>query len=278
MISRTDPGYPKLLAQLPNPPLMLYCQGDLTLLHKPAVAVVGSRNISGYGKMVTEQITLALAQAGVTVVSGLAFGVDTVAHQTAIREQGKTIAVLGGGLNNIFPAENQYLARQIAEKHGLLITEYAPDEHNLKYHFPARNRIIAGLCQAVVVTEAARGSGSLYTAKAALEVGRDVFAVPGPITSANSLGCLTLIREGSRMVLTIDELIHDLGLQSAPVKLQTFSTEEQKLLTALGEPQTIDDLCDMVHLPVSQVAATLIRLEIKGAVKNLGAGRYLKIC
>ncbi len=277
MLSIKSPDYPAALKQLHHPPQTLYYQGDLSLLSKPAIAVVGSRRMSGYGKVVTEQITSALVRAGVTVVSGLAFGVDTVAHQTTIAEGGKTIAVLGGGLDNIFPVENQQLAQQIAQKHGLLISEYPPGSPSLKFHFPARNRIIAGLSQAVIVTEAARGSGSLYTAKAAMEQGKEVYVVPGPITSATYLGCLTLIREGSQMVITIEELISDLGLHPSP-KLLNLTPEEHKVLALLEEAQSIDDLHSSLHLPVSQLAAILIRLEMKGAVKNVGAGRYLKIC
>ncbi|MCL4366186.1 DNA-processing protein DprA [Patescibacteria group bacterium] len=192
-----DKDYPKLLAQIYDPPTVLYYKGDLESSSLKPIAVVGTRKITGYGRAATEQFTKGLVGAGMTIISGLARGVDSQAHLTTVLEKGKTIAVLGGGLNNIFPPENRGLAEKIASGFGAVISEFPPNYPSLPGNFPARNRIISGLSLAVLVIEAASDSGSLITAKLALEQGREVFAVPGPITSSLSKGPIDLIRQGA---------------------------------------------------------------------------------
>lgn len=206
-----DENYPKLLAQIYDPPVVLYYKGKIDW-DNSAIAVVGTRKITGYGKTVTEQFTKRLSNADLTIVSGLARGVDTQAHLTTVAENGKTIAVLGSGLNNIFPPENKDLAAEIASGYGAVISEFPPDYVSFPGNFPARNRMISGLSKAVLVIEAAEGSGSLITARLALEQGREVFAVPGPVTSDLSKGPINLIRQGAIAVSSPDEILEELGI------------------------------------------------------------------
>jgi len=206
--------YPKPLKEIYDPPVVLYYKGEITPQDQSAIAVVGTRRMTGYGKVVTQQFTKDLVARNLTIVSGLARGVDSEAHWTALRTGGRTIAVLGGGLNKIYPPENRNLAEEIVKGHGALVSEFPPNNPPLPGNFPARNRIISGLSLAVLVTEAAEDSGSLITARFALEQGRDVFAVPGPITSSLSKGPIDLIKAGARPVTNADEILEDLGISN----------------------------------------------------------------
>ncbi len=207
-----DKEYPKLLAQIYDPPIVIYYKGKFIAEDTRAIAVVGTRRITGYGKMVTEKFVTGFVASGLTIVSGLARGVDACAHKTAIDNNGRTIAVLGGGLNKIFPPENTKLADEIASGFGVVISEFPPDHLSVAGNFPVRNRIISGLSIGVLVTEAASDSGSLITARYSLEQGRDVFAVPGPITSDLSRGPADLIKEGACLVMDPAEVLEELGL------------------------------------------------------------------
>lgn len=275
-----DKQYPQLLKQIYDPPIILFYKGERATLSEKCMAVVGSRRMTQYGRLVTEQFSTYLAESGLVIVSGLAFGVDTIAHQSTVRVEGKTIAVLGGGLNLIFPASNQNLAAEIIQKNGVVMSEFCPDEPSLPGNFPARNRIVAGLSQGVLVTEAAEESGSLITAKLALEQGKEVFAIPGPITSETSKGTALLIKNGATLVTRPEEILETLGLdQKSNIKdhinLSEFETVVVQLIAQ--EPKHIDELCRELKIKPSEFAATLIKLEIKGVVKNLGAGVYTKI-
>lgn len=208
-----DDGYPKLLKQIYDPPIVLYYKGELKSEDEKAVAVVGARRMTGYGKIVTEQFSKALVSKGYTVVSGLARGVDSAAHWETIRSGGRTIAVLGGGLNNIYPPENIRLVEEIILGKGAVVSEFPPNYQAIPRNFPARNRIISGLSRAVLVTEAARNSGSLITARFALEQGRDVYAIPGPITSFLSGGPNSLIRDGAIPISTPEEIFEELRVE-----------------------------------------------------------------
>lgn len=205
-----DDSYPKLLKEIYDPPVILYYKGEILSEDSRAIGVVGTRHINSYGRAVTEKLVRELVSSGVTIVSGLAKGVDFVAHQTAIRSGGRTLAVLGSGLNYIFPPENTGLAEEIAAGFGAVLSEYPPDQPPLAGNFPVRNRIISGLSQALLVTQAAQGSGSQITARAALEQGRDVFAVPGPIFSELSWGPHMLIKEGACLVTCGEEILREL--------------------------------------------------------------------
>jgi DNA processing protein len=233
-----------------------------------------------YGREVTEDIGGGLARAGVTIVSGLARGVDGVAHRAAIAAEGRTIAVLGGGIDRVYPTEHRRLAQDVAD-HGVLLSEYMPDEPADAPHFPARNRIISGLSLGVVVTEAPERSGALITVDFAADQGRDVFAVPGHVTAPNSAGCNRIIRDGARIVRTAEDILEDLRLGSAvpdPVQQPLLIDERDRRLIAVltGDPQHIDDIAALVNLTVSQVSVQLMTLELQGLVRNVGAQNYVR--
>lgn len=277
-----DEEYPKLLSDIYDPPTVIYYKGEILPEDQRAIAVVGTRKITGYGALVTKQFVRGLVQSGLTIVSGLARGVDTVAHQTTLEAGGRTLAILGGGLNRIFPPENTSLAQKISEGFGAVISEFPPDYPSLPGNFPSRNRIISGLSKAVLVTEAASDSGSLITARVALEQGRDVFAVPGPITSDLSMGPIDLIKEGARPVTSASEVLEEMGIDKRVqgigngVQLD-LSEQEKKVLEILeNESMHIDEICRALSLPSSQVSANLLKMEIAGRVVSLGSGNYCK--
>lgn len=277
-----DDSYPESLKHISDPPLLLYYKGNLLKTDQKAIAIVGSRKISGYGKIVTEKFTKELVAVEFTIVSGLARGVDTVAHQEAIKCNGRTIAVLGSGLNNIYPSENKTLAEKIIAGSGAVISELPPDYSSSPGNFPARNRIISGLSQGVLVTEAAMGSGSLITAKLALEQGREVFAVPGPITSFLSEGPIQLIQNGSKAVFKIEDILDELGytteVHTKHINLDNLTQEEQLIYELLqNDSKHIDEISRELNWSVSKTASSLIKMEITGMVKNLGAGTYCRV-
>ena len=279
-----DEAYPKLLREIYDPPIVLYYKGDLESADKAAIAVVGTRKMTGYGKVVTDQFTKGLVGAGLTIISGLARGVDSQAHLTTVSEDGRTIAVLGGGLNNIFPPENRGLAAKIASDFGAVISEFPPNYPSLPGNFPARNRIISGLSLAVLVIEATENSGSLITARLALEQGREVFAVPGPITSDLSKGPIDLIREGARAVFSPEEILEELGLTNRSNWTdgsdrinKDLSEEEKKVLEVLeNETRHIDEIGRELKFSAPKISALLLKMEISGLVQSMGAGIYCK--
>jgi len=275
-----DDSYPKFLKEIYDPPLILYYKGEIKKEDEKAIGVVGTRKVTGYGKLVTEKFTKGLVAVGLTIVSGLARGVDSVAHWTAVREGGRTIAVLGGGLNNIYPPENIKLVDQIIWEKGAVMSEFPPDYPSLPGNFPARNRIISGLSKAVLVTEAAVDSGSLITARLALEQGREVFVVPGPVTSDLSRGPIDLIKEGARAVFEVADILDELNLSRIPPAnlVIDLNKEEKQILEILAnENLHIDELCRVLNLSSAEISAKLIKMEITGLVKNLGGGIYCKI-
>lgn len=276
-----DGDYPKLLKQIYDPPIILYFKGEILPEDAQSIAVVGTRKMTGYGKLVTEDFAKGLVAAGLTIVSGLAVGVDTTAHKAVLENVGRTLAILGGGLNKIFPPENTKLAIEIADGRGAIISEFPPDYPSTPGNFPARNRIISGLSLATLVTEAAEDSGSLITARLALEQGRDVFAIPGPITSLLSKGPIGLIKEGARPVMEVGEILEELGLdrqQATGNRLQNdlnLSGTEQAILGCLeNESKHIDDICRELSLSPAIVSGSLLKMEISGFVRNLGGGTY----
>ncbi len=275
-----EESYPKRLRQIYDPPIIVYYKGEFLDSDYVAIGVVGTRKITGYGRSVTEKFTQDLTSRGFTIISGLARGVDTVAHKTALGNKGRTIAVLGGGLNKIFPPENKYLADQISNGFGAVITEFAPNKDSTPGNFPSRNRTIAGLSVGVLVTEAAEDSGSLITARIALEEGRSVFAVPGPITSSLSKGPAELIKNGARLAFSIDDVLDELGIDSVPninsTNFKLNETEEKVLICLENEGKHIDEICRTLNLKASEISSTLVKLEILGIVKNLGGGNYVK--
>lgn len=277
-----DENYPKRLKQIYDPPIVIYYKGEILESDFAAIGIVGTRKITGYGRTVTEKFASDLSQKGLTIVSGLARGVDTVAHKTAVSVGGRTIAVLGGGLNKIFPLENSQLARDIANGHGAVISEFPPDYPSVAGNFPARNRIIAGLSMAVLVTEAAEDSGSLITARIALEEGREVFAIPGPVTSTLSKGPADLIKDGARLAFYPEDIIQDLELNihTLPAKIalsQKLTDGETEVLNCLeNESKHVDFICRELKKSTAEISALLIKMEILGLVKNLGGGNFIK--
>lgn len=279
-----DKGYPERLRQIYDPPVVFYYKGEFKPVDERALAVVGTRKITGYGKMVTENFTTELVAAGFTIVSGLARGVDSEAHHAALKAGGRTIAVLGGGLNKIYPPENVRLAEQITDGNGAVMSEFPPDYPSVPGNFPARNRIISGLSMGVLVTEAAQDSGSLITARLAVEQGREVFAVPGPVTSNLSRGPADLIKEGARLVFEPGEILEELGVnqvQSAKLKVQSdmaLSDEEKGILEVLeNENRHIDEIGRMLKMDAAKISAALLKMEITGKVRNLGSGIYCRV-
>lgn len=278
-----DDSYPKKLLQIYDPPVVIYYKGEFLPKDDKAIAIVGTRKMSGYGKMVTNQFATALSGYGFTIVSGLARGVDSEAHWSAIKSGGRTIAVLGGGLNQIYPPENIVLTDQIVGGKGVVMSEFPPEYPSMPGNFPARNRVISGLSLAVLVTEAASDSGSLITARLALEQGRDVFAIPGPINSDLSKGPTELIRDGARIVSEPGEILEELGMEEAlstmnQVSREDLSQEEQKILEYLkNENRHIDEIGRNLNFSAAQVSGILLKMEISGLVRNLGGGVYCRV-
>jgi DNA processing protein len=282
LISRDDPTYPMLLAQTVNPPFLLYVRGTLTETDRWAVAVVGTRQASTYGKEVTRKLVTGLVAAGVTIVSGLALGIDAVAHSAALAAGGRTLAVLGSGVDQIYPLTNYQLGTAIPQQ-GALISEYALGTLPTATNFPPRNRLIAGLALGVLVIEAAAKSGALITAQFAAEQGRDVFAVPGNIFSQRSEGTHRLIRDGATLVTCVDDILEALNLQSAYEQQELVAvvpdTPEEKALLHLveAEPRHIDEIARESTLPQPVVSATLAMLELKGLVRHVGGMQYILV-
>jgi DNA processing protein len=281
LLTWDSPGYPDYLREVDAPPPLLYVVGDLQEIDRWAVAVVGTRRVSAYGRQVTEELVTTLVQNGVTIVSGLARGIDAIAHRTALACGGRTIAVLGSGPDNIYPPENRDLARQIVRGHGAVITEYAlgtaPDASN----FPPRNRIISGFSLGVVVIEAGDPSGALITARFAMEQGRDVFAVPGNINSLTSKGTNRLIQQGAKLVMGAEDILEELNLsmvlEHTAVQLALPETAEEAALFPhlSSQPVHVDALCRATGLPSNVVSSTLTLLELKGVVRQVGAMNYV---
>ena len=288
LITFHDPLYPPALAEITDPPLLLYAAGRIELLARPLVAVVGSRNASVQGKLDAESFAAALSGAGLCVVSGLALGIDTAAHEGALRGPGATIAVVGTGLDRVYPARNRMLAHRIAE-HGCLLSEYALGTPPLAANFPRRNRVISGLAAGVLVIEAAAQSGSLITAQMAAEQGREVFALPGSIHSALAKGCHRLIRDGAQLVETVDEVL--LAMRVSPLAAlgqacrqkrdagpDETAEEDAELLLALGhEPVALDDLLARLGTDAGELGGRLLGLELAGLVVQLPGGRVQRI-
>ena len=269
-VRRGERGYPALLGQIPDPPASLWVRGEAgaELLAAPAVAIVGARACSGYGRSVARMLATESAAAGAVVVSGLARGVDGEAHRGALAAGGRTVAVLGCGIDRDYPAAHAQLARSIVEAGGLIVSEYEPGVEPAPWRFPARNRIIAGLARATVVVEARERSGALITADFALEDGREVLAVPGEITSALSAGANALLRLGATPATCAADVLEAIGLDIAPklAPLPDGPVAGAVLESLAVGATTPDDLARATRLPAGAVAAALVELELAGIV------------
>lgn len=281
VVSLLDRDYPANLRQISDAPPVLYYKGSLVPEDDLALAVVGARYATAYGRQVTEKLVFDLAAAGLTIVSGLARGIDSVAHQSAIEAGGRTIAVLGSGVDLIYPPENKGLADQIT-RHGAIVSEFPLGFPSVPSNFPARNRIISGLSLGVLVSEAASDSGSLITAGCAAEQSREVFAVPGPVNSKMSVGANNLLKEGVHpvteaadilQVLDIERKKRQIDVKESPLRGQPADKTENRILGVLdGQSKHIDVIVRESGLAVDAVSAALSLMEIRGLVKNYGSG------
>nr|WP_310267828.1 DNA-processing protein DprA [Roseateles saccharophilus] len=268
-----DADYPPRLLATADPPLLLWLQGRRELLGSPSIAVVGSRNPTAQGRDNARTFSRALAQAGYTIVSGLALGVDAAAHEGALDAAGATIAVVGTGLDQVYPRHNQALAARLLDGGGLMVSEYSLGTPVLPGNFPRRNRIIAGLAQGCLVVEAAVQSGSLITARQAVEAGREVFAIPGSIHSPQARGCHALIRQGAKLVESALDVLEELpslsAIDAAPEIAET-PHEQQALLDAMGfDPVSLDALMARCGWPAAELSAALLELELDGQIARL---------
>lgn len=288
VITVLNPLYPELLAQPEvNAPLVLYYRGDLAALNAERVAVVGTRACSTYGRETAKALGYDLASSGVAVVSGLATGIDTYAHEGALSGGGKCIAVLGGGFEHVTPVGNAKLFDKILESGGLALTEYKPDTSPTKFTFPERNRIIAGLCRAVVVVEAGEKSGALITAELAAEQGREVFAVPGNVTSERSKGCNELLYQGANVARKASDILEilsgNLGVKQVKKEKIVASPEkivdkdEKKVYSLLSDGvKTMDELIEGSGMSPSALAELLLNMELDDAIKRVGNNAFMR--
>jgi len=275
-----DPAYPSVLRTISSPPKELYYLGaepDQWLL-RPRVAIVGTRGITTYGRQVTEDLARSLAEKGITIVSGLALGVDAAAHQAAVSVGGLHIAVLAGGLDEIYPASNTQLAQRLLEKGGVIISEYEVGTPHFKQNFVARNRIVSGLADVLLITEATERSGTMHTARFALEQGRDVLVVPGNITSPNSIGCNNLIKAGAQPVTCVEDILHALHADNLATTVTVHigdTAEEQTILDLIY--QGISDGHELLvgtNIPPELFTQTLTMLELSGKIHPLGNNHW----
>ena len=280
---RNTPGYPSALGRIPDPPTVIYCKGTLLEADGLAVGVVGSRHCTAYGRQQTKRLAQSLATMGITVVSGLARGIDAEAHKGALEAGGRTIAVCATGMNMVYPPEHVDLAAAIS-KQGCLLTESPMEQTPKSGLFPQRNRIISGISLGVVLIEAGRSSGALHTARHAMEQNREVFAMPGRVDSEASLGCLDLIRDGATLIRNVDDVLNALGPLVAPIKRTpqeivrkpaelTLSDQEKMILNLIAAESTaVDDVIRTADIEASRVLSTLTVLEMKRLVRRLPGG------
>ncbi|MBI5740202.1 MAG: DNA-protecting protein DprA [Nitrospirae bacterium] len=284
LIAGNNPAYPEALKRIHGAPPVLYVKGELKEADKYAVAIVGSRTATEYGAQMAEKISRTLASSGLTVVSGMARGIDSVSHTAALRARGRTIAVLGSGLDMPYPPENRGLMSAIASS-GAVVSEFPFGTKPEKENFPRRNRIISGLSLGVVVIEATLDSGSLITASYALEQNREVFSVPGNVTSGGSRGTNDLIKKGAKLIESAEEVIEDLGPQikgvlrerkiSSHKPLPALTGDEKALYDSLGDaPKHIDSIIREMNMPTARALSVLLSLELKGVVRQMQGKRF----
>jgi DNA processing protein len=278
VLTLADAGYPRALLEMPDPPPLIYVKGRIELLNRPAIAVVGSRNATAQGKATATAFSNALSDAGLTVISGMALGIDAAAHRGGLAGAAGTVAVVGTGLDKVYPARNRDLAHQIAAE-GALVSEFALGTPPLAANFPRRNRIIAGLALGTLVVEAAPLSGSLITARIANELGKEVFAIPGSIHSTLSKGCHALIKQGAKLVDDAADILSELKLPLPPGGAkQAHAAIEHPLLRHLGfDPSDVDTLAARAQWAVHEVSAALTELELSGQVAALPGGLWQRV-
>jgi len=290
LVERGSEDFPAFLAQIPDPPEQLYVIGNIDALHMPALAIVGSRNPTEQGRRNAWAFAKHLGRSGFCIVSGLAQGIDAAAHEGALEAGAMTVAFLGHGIDQVYPASNRQLAERIAGHNGAICTEFPPGTPPRREHFPQRNRLISGLSLGTLVVEAARRSGSLISARLASEQGREIFAIPGSIHNPLSRGCHKLIRQGAKLVESADDIVSELGpLVEHLVRIPDAMTPAGKTATQpdtdyemlLGvmafDPVTPDDLADRSGLTIDQVSSMLLILELEGKIESQAGGRYSRL-
>jgi DNA processing protein len=285
IITFFDQDYPLALKEIPGAPIVLYVSGSIIAQDNLAIGIVGSRRASLYGLSHAEKFAIWLSAEGITIVSGMARGVDTYAHRGALKAKGRTIAVMGSGFNHIYPEENADLAKEISFS-GAVISEFPMDAQPLPQNFPRRNRLISGLSRGVLITEAARNSGALITADFALEQGREVFALPGRIDSAGSMGANALLKQGAKMVTCCEDIIEELNLEGMNKKEKNIPLANQEVICGKEEsrlyeyitrqPVAIDDLVQKSSLSSSQVLSLILKLQFKKLIKVLPGKHYMR--
>ena len=288
IITRSDSNYPKPLAEIYDPPNLLFCRGELLDIDQVAIAIVGTRHASNYGRAIATRLATGLAMAGFTIVSGLARGIDAAAHRAALAAGGRTVAVLGGGLLKMYPPEHAQLAKEI-EKSGAVLSESLPMQPPKSGSFPRRNRIVTGLCLGVIVVEAGERSGALISARMAMEQGREVFAVPGRVDSRMSRGCHRLISDGAKLVESIDDVLEELGPLANPARIDPetsirhpaemkLSDQETNVLRAIGTEKTeFDAVVVVTGLPPARVLATISVLEVRRLVRRVTGTSFVRV-
>jgi DNA processing protein len=275
-VTYLDTNYPGRLSEAKDCPAILFVKGDIESLDRESIAVVGSRKYSDYGARVCRRIVSHISAGPLTVVSGLALGIDSIAHQTTLENNGITIAVLGCGLDVVYPVSNIPLAKAIVNGGGAIISEYPPKTEPFKSNFPARNRIIAALSLGTLVVEAAKHSGAIITAMSALDYNREVFAIPGPIDSPYSEGCNYLIQQGAKLVMDSDDILNELNIEQLDnikkAKKELKHNKEERVILEIvqGEGMSCDEICRISGLNIAAVSQTLTMLEMKGILENVG--------
>ncbi len=282
IITLDDAEYPDNLKNIPDAPLVLYIKGEITKEDKISLGIVGSRRASFYGVSSAEKFAFELAQRGITIVSGMARGIDTASHRGALKAQGRTIAVIGSGFNHLYPPENKKLAEEIS-RNGAVVSEFPINIAPFKQNFPRRNRVISGLSLGILVVEAAQNSGALITADFALEQGRDVFALPGKVDAANSFGTNGLIKQGAKLVSSVEDILEEFALPITAVisqaenKISLNDEEESKLYSLISDKSIqFDDLIEKTNLDMSKLANILLKLQMRKLVKELPGKQFIK--
>ncbi len=279
ILTLADSGYPQALLEIPDPPSLLYVRGNPALLQKRGLAIVGSRNATPQGLQTAETFARALAGKGLSIISGLALGIDAAAHRGALAADGETIAVIGTGADRVYPARNKDLAVAIAER-GTIVSEFPLGTPAVAANFPRRNRIISGLSRGVLVVEAAPESGSLITARLAAEQGREVFAIPGSIHSPVARGCHKLIKQGAKLVETAQDILEEFGNHAEPCLSPEMASvaEDNVILKALGhDPFALDELLERTGLSADVLLGELLTLELDGLIATLPGNRYQRL-
>lgn len=285
IIKKDDKSYPKNLLEIKNPPEQLYVLGDVSLLNKKSLAIIGSRNCTEYGYNQAMRFATEIANQDICIVSGMAVGIDSAAHIGAKMERGKTIAVLGGGFNNIFPKENEELFYEILECGGCIISEYAPDVKADNKNFPSRNRIVSGLSEGLLVVEARYRSGTSITAKFAKEQGKKIFCIPSNVDSTTGYGTGVLIQNGAKLVLNPNDILKSFGISAleeviveeneTDIKVDEEYIEVYETLSKI--PINTNEICKITQKTVGEVNVTLTMLELQGIIKQVGANEFIKI-